>query len=425
MDGDGQVPEGIRRASGHNEPLGEVLEDADVRKLAGELRSGGISRAGFLRRAGVLGLGVGATSSLLAACGGGDKTAADAASTTSTTAPAAGRGGSIADTYKGKTIGVVHLTSADENEATLVKALKEASDKAGLKWTYKEADSQGDQGKAQAAVGSFITQKVDAIVLCVVNTRLVAKQLADAKAAKIPVFGEWTFSELDPAIVVDYTSVPAADASALAGYMFSDLYARKPTGDIKIALVNTDLDILSPRDQTVRAISKLYPRAKIVDSGNISLTDVIGSATNITNGFLSKYGDLDALWTNYPPTGPAAAGAVTARNKAQQVGVYTHVAQSSGIKALADPKSPLRGMPWLDFDWQSYHLTGEMLNHFAGRPVDRLKSYQLMVPFQVFTKETAKDGLTGKGVAAGIGWTLLDGIWKEPLVDSWKASFSA
>lgn len=401
-----------------------AAENPEVQQLAQQLRSGVITRAAFLRRVGLMGLGVGATASLLAACGGGGSSSSAGAAET-TTAAKAGGGGEIASKLKNKTIGVVHLTEADENEITLVKALEEASEKAGLDWKFQQADSQGEEGKAQAAIEAFITQKVDAIIPLVISARMVEKQLADAKAAKIPVFGEWTFSELNPNLVIDYTSVPAADASALAGWMFSHLYEEIPTGEIQVALVNTDLDILQARNVTVRAIAELYPRAKIVDSANISLTDINGSATNIANGFLSKYPNLNALWTNYPPTGPLAAAAVQARGKTEQVGVYTHVAEKAGIESLEDPSSPLTAMPWLDFDWESYHLVEQMLNFFAGKPVRRLLSYEVIVPFQVFTKETAKEGLTGTGVANGVGWTLLEGSWKEPLVEGWKSTFSS
>ncbi|GAA1942520.1 sugar ABC transporter substrate-binding protein [Nocardioides hwasunensis] len=326
----------------------------------------------------------------------------------------------ICGDYKDKTIGVVHLTTADENESTLVTALKEASDAAGLKWTFKEADSQGSAEKSQQAVSTFVNQGVDAILLLVVSTRDLQPQLEDAQAAGIPVFGQWSFSELDPLLVQDYTPIPAADASALAQEMFSSLYLQQPEGDIEVALVNTDLDILGARNAAVRGLATLYPRIKIVDSANIDFTDIAGSTQRIVGGFMSKYPDLDAVWANYPVAGPAAAQSILAAGK--DIQVFTHVAQSEGINALQDPENPLTAMPWLDFDFQSYHTVEGMLTHFAGEEPGRLEGYENPVPFRVFTKKTA-DELTGAGVAAGIGWTSQDGQWKQPLVDGWGAEF--
>lgn len=322
--------------------------------------------------------------------------------------------------YKKKTIGVVHLTTADENESTLVSALKEASKAAGLEWTFKEADSQGSAEKSQQAVSTFVNQGVDAILLLVVSSRDLQPQLEDAKEAGIPVFGQWSFSELDPLIVQDYTPLPAADASALAQQMFSSLYLEKPEGDIEVALVNTDLDILGARNAAVRGLAELYPRIKIVDSANIDFTDISGSTQRMVDGFMSKYPDLDALWASYPVAGPAAAQSVLAAGK--DIEVFTHVAQSEGVKALQDKDNPLTAMPWLDFDYQSYHTVEGMLTYFAGQEPDRLESYQDPVPFKVFTKKTAGE-LTGTGVAAGIGWTSQAGQWKQPLVDTWGSKF--
>jgi ABC-type sugar transport system substrate-binding protein len=346
----------------------------------------------------------------------------DAAAKPAAVSKAAGAENICAD-YRNKTIGVVHLTTADENEATLVKALKEASDAAGLNWTFKEADSQGLGAKSQQAVSAFVNQKVDAILLLVVSSRDVQPQLQEAKKAGIPVFGQWSFSELDPLLVQDYTPIPAGDASALAGQMFSELYTKHPTGDIEVALINTDLDILGARNAAVRGLAELYPRVKLVDSANIDFTDISGSTQRITDGFMSKYPDLDALWASYPVAGPAAAQSVLAAKKDKDIKVYTHVAQSEGIKALSDSKNPLSAMPWLDFDWESYHSLEGMLGHFAGDKIDRLASYQDVVPFKVFTKDTASQ-LDGAGTAAGIGWTLLQGQWKQPLVDTWGSKFS-
>jgi ABC-type sugar transport system substrate-binding protein len=382
----------------------------------------GVSRAGFLKRAGALGLTTSISASVLAACGGGGKDATAQQDTTKAATTAAG--GSIAKKYQGKTIGIVHLTEADENEQGLAKALIEAADRAGLNWKFLQSDSQGDQAKAQQAAAAFVNQKVDAIIPLVVAARLVSAQLTSAQQAKIPVFGMWTFSELDPTITVDYTPLPVADAGALAGYMFSDLYTRKPKGPIKIALLDTDLDILQSRSVTVRSIAKLYPRAQLVDTANIDLTNINGSAGSIVQGFLSKHSDLDAIWTNYPPTGPGAAAAVEQRNKASQVGVYTHVAQSAGLKALEKSGGALRATSWVDLDWQSYNVVGLMLAAFAGQKVDRLTSYQNVTPVQVFTASNVSQA-QGKGTAGHYGWTILDGTWKDGLVAGWKSSFAS
>lgn len=380
------------------------------------------TRAGFLKRAGLVGLGAGVGGAVLAACGSGGSTSAAGDTTAATTT--AGGGGEISSKLKNKKIGIVHFTEADENELAIAKALEQAAEDAGLNWSVSATDSQGAQSKAEQGVAAFVHQNVDAIIPLVVSARLVEAQLEEAKQAEIPVFGMWTFSELNPKLVVDYTPLPAADASALAGYMCSDLYERIPSGQIKVALLDTDLDILQTRSVSVRAIAELYPRIEIVDTANVNLEDINGSTSSIVQGFLSKTSDLNAIWTNYPPTGPGAAAAVEQRGKTEQVGVYTHVAEGAGIEALKNPNGALRASSWVDLDWQSYGIVGLMLAYFNGEEVPRLSSYEDICPIKVVTQLNVGEA-EGQGTAGGYGWTILEGDWKPKVIEGWKAAYGA
>jgi ABC-type sugar transport system substrate-binding protein len=331
--------------------------------------------------------------------------------------------GAIASRYKNKTIGLLHYTLADENEQSLEDAVKQAAKMAGLNWKFKVQNSNANQSSMQSMLSTFVSQKVDAIILSVVPPKLVESALVQAKAAKIPVFGYWTFGELDPNMTLDYTGSPAMDAAALASYMCSDLYNKYPTGTIDIALVDTNLDILQARSVTVRAIAQLFPRINILDSADIDLTDIGGSATSITGGFLSKHSTLKAIWTNYPPTLVSAASEVIIKGAANRVGVYGHIGESAGLSALADPKNPVKAMSWVDFDNQSFNLVGYMLKYFSGAKIDPLASYEDIYPLTVFTKKTVKSLATGRGTAYGKGWTYSIGSWKAPLVASWKHTY--
>jgi ABC-type sugar transport system substrate-binding protein len=343
---------------------------------------------------------------------------------TSTAAPAESNEaltGDICGDYKDKTIGVVHLTSADENEGTLVAALKQASEKAGLNWTFLESDSQGEAAKSQQAISAYVNQGVDAIILMVVSARDTQAQLQEAADAGIPVFGQWSFSALDPLIQSDYTIPMGVEAAGLATYMFSDLYLQNPEGDIEIGLVNSNGDIFAPRNQVVRGLAELYPRVKIVDSADIDFTDLNGSTTRMVDGFISKHPNLKAIWNIYPVSVTASAQAVMAAN--EDIDVYGPVAQSVGIAALADPANPFQAMPWMDFDYESYKTVESILRQFAGEDANRLEAFEDIAPFKLFTKETA-DQLNGEGVASGIGWTLDQGAWKDPMVNAWGGNFS-
>ncbi|SCX05258.1 sugar ABC transporter substrate-binding protein [Candidatus Aquiluna sp. UB-MaderosW2red] len=374
-------------------------------------------RSSFLRRAKWIAT-IMAASMALAGCT--NAVSETATSSSAETAPVIS--GDICADYSGKTIGVVHLTSADENEGTLVAALRQASEKAGLNWTFIESDSQGSAAKSQQAISAYVNQGVDAIILMVVSARDVQSQLQDAAAAGIPVFGQWSFSALDPLINSDYTVPMGMEAADLATYMYSDLYLQHPEGDIEVALVNSSADIFGPRVQIVRSLAELYPRIKIVDSADIDFTDLNGSTTRIAEAFMSKHPDLKAIWNIYPVSVTAAAQAVIAAGKAKDIAVYGPVAQSVGIAALADPENPFKAMPWMDFDYESFKTVESILGKFAGLEANRLEAFEDPAPMKLFTKETAYQ-LNGEGVASGIGWTQNQGAWKDPMVKSWGASF--
>jgi ABC-type sugar transport system substrate-binding protein len=331
--------------------------------------------------------------------------------------------GAIASKYKNKKIGLLHYTLADENEQSLADGVQQAAKMAGLNWKFSIQNSNAEVSLMQSMLKTFITEKVDAIILSVVPPGEVQAQLAQAKTAGIPVFAYWTFGELNNGITLDYTGTPAMDASALASYMFSDLYLKHPTGTIEIALVDTNLDILQARSVTVHAIAKLFPRINIVDSADIDLTNIGGSATSIAGGFISKYPNLKALWTNYPPTLVSAANEVISRGATDRIWVYGHIGESAGLAALAEKSNPLQAMSWVDFDNESFGLVGYMLKYFSGARVDRLTSYEDIYPLVVLTKADVKEVANGKGTAFGKGWTYDQGSWKKPLVSSWKSTY--
>lgn len=384
------------------------------------LRSGW-TRASFLKRAGLVGLGTGVGGVVLAACGSSNGTTT-AGATDATTTATPGGGGSVNPKLKNKTVGIVHLTEADENEGALAKAFEQAAEEAGLNWTVKQSDSQASQAKAEQAFAAYVNQGVDAVIPLVVSAQLVEAQLAQAKEKSIPVFGMWTFSELNPLLVVDNTPPPAADAANLAAYMFGDLYIRKPDGQIKVALLDTDLEVLQARSKCVRALAELYPRIEIVDAANINLEDINGSTSTAVQGFLSKTDDLDGIWTNYPPTGPGAAAAVEQRGKTDQCGVYAHVAEGAGLEALKNPNGALRATSWVDIDAQSYNLVELMLQYFNGEEVQRLAGKETIAPDKIITHHNVGEA-EGQGTAAGYGWTHQFGTWKPQLIAEWKERF--
>ncbi len=85
-----------------------------------------------------------------------------------------------------KTIGVSLLTRAHVFYKDLEEGLKSEAAKDGYKLIITAGDF--DLGKQSAQIEDFITQKVDAIVVCPVDSRGVGPAIKKANDAKIPVF---------------------------------------------------------------------------------------------------------------------------------------------------------------------------------------------------------------------------------------------
>jgi ribose transport system substrate-binding protein len=84
------------------------------------------------------------------------------------------------------TVGVTLLTREDEFYRQLEAGLREAADSAGYSLTITSGDR--DLAKQQSQVENFIVQKVDAIIVCPVDSRGIGPAIEKANAAHIPVF---------------------------------------------------------------------------------------------------------------------------------------------------------------------------------------------------------------------------------------------
>jgi ribose transport system substrate-binding protein len=391
-----------------------------------------LTRKAFFARGGALGLGGAAAASLLAACGGGQAHAQAGSTTsgggttsagTSTSAPS-NLSGSAAK-LRNKTIGVAVFTFADQNQQTLATALQDVSNKAGLNWTFKATDTQASQQQAQAAVSAFVTEKVDAIIDMVIVTSMIEAQLAQAKAAKIPVFGFYTFSYLDPNIVLDYAGVLAADAVYNTEYMFRDAQIRNPGKQtINLAILDTTLPVTQPRRGVINGLLPQFPNFRLAQAVNdVSLTSTASSTTQAVNDILTAHPDLNTIWTNYPPMAIYAAQAVAQAGKTDQVKVYGHVA---GIDLVLSGQSPLVSTSWVDLVYTAWGLVDLMLKYFTGQAVDRLASWTSPVPatdIDATLKGSPEIVKVSSGGAKVTNWLFGGGSYRDAFLAKWRQQY--
>jgi ABC-type sugar transport system substrate-binding protein len=401
-----------------------MTENSDDRMQSAVGRTG-MGRRAFLQRAGLLGTAAFGASMGLAACGSGDD--GEKAGTTTATAADASSGapsGSVADKYKGKTIGLAFLTLADPNVVLIQEGLEEAASKAGLDWKFQSFDGQAKNDQAQKGLQSLISKKVDLIYLEGIAPRLVGPQLAQAKSANIPVVGGFTAAPLDPGIRYDYAGVLESDSVLLTQFMLQELqevHADKP--EIKLAIVDSDLDVVLGRRKILDGLLALEAnkKIKVVGAQNIDLTDPVGSSTKIASSFLTKNPDLAAIWTNYPNSAIASANAAAQKGKSDQVRVYGHIANAAAIDALREKGSAMSATSWIDFSYTAYATVGNMLDVFAGKEVARTVSYTDPVPATVLSRATIETQIPGKGTT----WEFGGGSYRDGFVQSWFDRFAS
>lgn len=382
-----------------------------------ERQTDGLPRKDFLRRAAALSVGAAAAPAMLASEAAakpariGNRSLADR----------------IAPKYKNKTIGVPMFQVADQNEVLLVEQFKQISKAAGLNWKWLADDAQGNQQKAQQVVSSYVTRKVDAMFLLVIPTRWVPAQLAAARRKKIPVIGMNNFAPLSPDLTFEYGPVLGSDAVFLAEYLVLDQIKRRGNKKIKIGALNVPVDVVQDRVAVFKGIVGLNRQFEIAGGKpvEVDVTNVAGSTIQATRSLLTRYPDLNAIWSPYPPMAVPAASAVAQAGKSKQVQVYGHVAQSAGLDALRDKSNPLVAISWVDLVFWAYQLVEYMLDIFAGRTQSRFVQYQNPIPAAVIDKSSVariqKVKVQGKNVST---WMLNEGTYRPVFLKKWQKKFA-
>lgn len=108
-----------------------------------------------------------------------------------------------------KTLGIVALLANDALNIAVIAGATEAAKAAG--WDVKVIDTQASADQANAAMNSFVVQKVDAIFVLAFASSSIGSGLAAANAANIPV-ATWG-GEIVPGIVVTTSGLTVGEDS--------------------------------------------------------------------------------------------------------------------------------------------------------------------------------------------------------------------
>jgi len=191
------------------------------------------------------------------------------------------------ETKSSKTIGVTLLTRAHVFYKDLEEGLKSEAAKNGYELIISAGDF--DLGKQSNQIEDFITRRVDAIIVCPVDSRGVGPAIKKANDAKIPVFTADIASQEGE--IVSHIASDNVAGGRLAG----EYLAKVLNGKGKIAIIGqpTVTSVLD-RTQGFKEVIAKYPDIKIV--ADMNAEGVRDKSMQITSDILQAHPDLDGIF---------------------------------------------------------------------------------------------------------------------------------
>jgi ribose transport system substrate-binding protein len=191
------------------------------------------------------------------------------------------------ETKSTKTIGVTLLTRAHVFYKDLEEGLKNEAAKNGYELILTSGDF--DLGKQSSQIEDFITRKVDAIIVCPVDSRGVGPAIRKANEAKIPVFTADIASQ-EGEIVCHVASDNVAGGRLAGEYLAKVLNGK---GNVAIIGQPTVTSVLDRTQGFKDAIAK-FPGIKIV--ADMNAEGVRDKAMQVTSDILQAHPDLDGIF---------------------------------------------------------------------------------------------------------------------------------
>jgi ribose transport system substrate-binding protein len=206
----------------------------------------------------------------------------------------------------GKVIGVTLLKRGDIFYLDLEEALKKEAAKHNYEIIVTSADF--DLGKQIAQIEDFISRKVDAIVVCPVDSKGVGQGIIEANNANIPVF------TADIAAQEGKVIAHIASDNVAGGRLAGEYLAKVLNGKGKVAVINQPAitSVLDRVQGFKEAISK-FPEIKLV--ADVNGQGVRDRSLQVTSDVLQSNPDLNGIFGINDESALGALDAVRQLNK--------------------------------------------------------------------------------------------------------------
>ena len=242
---------------------------------------------------------------LLAACSGNSSSSSSSSSAAPGSGPAAGGAGA-------KTIGV----SIQDTEAQFYQQMQAGMQAEAKTFGYKliVVDANRDNAKQQSQVEDFISRKVDAVVLTPYDSQAIGSAIAEANAAKIPVFTADIASTSKQGHIISHVASNNVQGGEQAGMLMCKALGKSGT----VAILD-EPEVTSVQDRVKgfkAALAQHCPGVTVVAD-----TDSGGSRTKASNDMsdiLQAHRDLKGV---FGINDDSALGALTAVRAAGATGI--------------------------------------------------------------------------------------------------------
>lgn len=213
-----------------------------------------------------------------------------------------------------KTIGIVSLAASSAGSAREIAQAQTIAKKRG--WSVHVVAATGSVTKVNAAIHSFIAEKVNGIVVDVLTPSVVGSAIASAKRHHIPVIST-SSNEYDPAVTQQIVANPFIVGSLEATYV-ADRLNRK--GNVAILEYTTSTNI-SQRTAALLAELKTYPTIHVVATHDITAANAATDAQNTVQSWLTEFpkGKLTAIVGPWDTPAVGAAHAVDTAGRTKTV----------------------------------------------------------------------------------------------------------
>lgn len=241
----------------------------------------------------------------------------------------AGVGGSTSSKPGGKTVAVSLLTMQHQFYQELRAGMEEAAK--GFDYRLVVVAAEFDATRQADQIDEFITQKVDAIVVCPSDSRSVGASIASANSADIPVFTADIASTSPLGKVVAHI----ASDNVQGGRKAAELLVEALGGRGQAAILShPEVASVADRVRGFRDELGKHPEMKIV--AELSAEGRRDRAFRVTEDLLQAHADVGGIFAINDDTALGALAAIEATGKAGKIQIVGYDATPEARSKIAE-----------------------------------------------------------------------------------------